>query len=324
MSALRLPADCLFLTGPTASGKTQVGLELARRLGGEILSLDSMAVYRGMDIGTAKPSPAERVGVRHHLIDLVEPAEDFSVAQYVATAEPLVNEITQRGREPLFVGGTPLYLKALLRGLFAGPAANWPLRAELNALAREAGPHALHERLSAIDPVAAARLPAADERRIIRAIEVFEHTGRPISEYQQQFDHARPAAACRVFVLDWPRAELYERIDRRVDGMFSAGLVAEVGALVAGGAQLGRTASQAVGYREVLEHLEGRLSLDATIALVKTRTRQFAKRQLTWFRSLSECRHVPVSAALAPAAVAEQIARQAADSGFTPNCIASV
>ena len=170
--------------------------------------------------------------------------------------------------------------------------------AELAEIARQSGPQALHDRLATIDPIAAMRLPAADVRRIIRAIEVYEKTGRPISDWQQQFDLARPASACRVFVLDWPRAELYERIDRRVDAMFATGLVEEVERLNAASQTWGRTASQAVGYREVREHLAGRLTLDETIALVKTRTRQFAKRQLTWFRSLSECRLVPVSGTL--------------------------
>ncbi len=165
--------------------------------------------------------------------------------------------------------------------------------------------------MAKIDPVSAARLPAADVRRIIRAIEVYEKTGQPISHWQQQFDRARPAGECRVFVLDWPRAELCERIDRRVEAMFADGLVEEVRGLLAAGGRLSRTASQAVGYREVREHLAGRLRLDEAIGLVKTRTRQFAKRQLTWFRSLSECRMVPVSGSIDPAAIAERIVEMA-------------
>jgi tRNA dimethylallyltransferase len=299
--------DCWFLTGPTASGKTQIGIELARRLRAEILSLDSMAVYRRMDIGTAKPTVDERAAVPHHLIDIADSDDEFSVAQYAAAAGQASREIAARGREVLFVGGTPLYLKALLRGLFDGPPADWQLRTELAAIADRDGPQALHDRLTAVDPLAAQRLAPADRRRIIRAIEVYEKTGRTISECQQQFDRARPASECRVFVLDRPRAELYERINHRVDAMFAAGLVDEVRALTVGVRPLGRSASQAVGYREVLAHLAGELSLEAAVELVKTRTRQFAKRQLTWFRSLGECRFVPMMGEVDSAAIADEI-----------------
>ncbi len=288
-------ADCWFLVGPTASGKTAVGLELARLMAAEIVSLDSMAVYRGLDIGTAKPSAADRAAVPHHLIDLIEPDREFSLAQYVAAAEEQLAVLQRQGREALFVGGTPLYLKALLRGIFRGPPADWPLRRRLEAEAHRQGPQWLHQRVAAVDPAAASKLHPRDVRRLIRALEVFETTGRPISELQQQFERARPAEVCRVFVLDWPREALYARIDARVDSMFTSGLVGEVQALLAGAKPLGRTARQALGYREVLEHLEGQRGLDETIALVKTRTRQFAKRQLTWFRSLSECRWVKLT-----------------------------
>ena len=166
------PCDCLFLTGATASGKTAVGVALARRLGAEIVSLDSMAIYRGMDIGTAKPTPEEQGGIAHHLIDVASPSDEFSVANYVEAAERVVAEIAGRGREAMFVGGTPLYLKALLRGIDAGPPANWPLRARLVEWGREAGPGALHQRLAAVDPAAAARLHPSDTRRLVRALEV--------------------------------------------------------------------------------------------------------------------------------------------------------
>jgi tRNA dimethylallyltransferase len=283
-------ADCCYLTGPTASGKTSLALALATRLGAEIVSLDSMALYRGMDIGTAKPTPEERAAVPHHLIDVIEPDEETSVAEYVAAAERAVGEITERGRVPLFVGGTPLYLKALLRGIFSGPPADWELRRRLLATAEAQGNEQLHAQLAAVDPAAAKRLHPRDVRRVIRAIEVFEKTGRTISEHQQQFDRARPAEQCRVYVLDWPREQLLKRIDARVDAMFAAGLVDETRRLLAGPHPPGRTASQAVGYREVIAHLRGQRDLEATIAEVKLRTRQFAKRQMTWFRSLSECR----------------------------------
>ena len=298
---------CWFLSGPTAGGKTAVGIELARRIDAEIVSLDSMAVYRGMDIGTAKPTAAERAAVPHHLLDLVETHEEYSVARYLADAEQAAQAIHARNKKVLFVGGTPLYLKALLRGIFEGPAADWDFRHDLQRLAREEGLEALHRRLAAVDPAAANKLHVQDERRLIRALEVFEKTGKPISKWQAQFDQGRTAEVCRVFVLDWPREELYERINRRVDAMFAAGLVEEVQSLLAIGKPFSRTASQAVGYREVLEHLSGARDLAATIDLVKMRTRQFAKRQLTWFRSLSECRFVPVCEPLETHSVAAQI-----------------
>jgi tRNA dimethylallyltransferase len=295
MSAPPPAADCWFLVGPTASGKTAVGLELAQRLAAEIVSLDSMAVYRGLDIGTAKPSAAERAAVPHHLIDLVEPDQEFSLAQYVTAAERCAAEIRARGRNVLFVGGTPLYLKSLLRGIFEGPAADWPLRRRLEAEAHRQGPQWLHQRVAAVDPQAASRLHPRDSRRLIRALEVFEKTGRPISELQGQFERARPPEQCRVFVLDWPRDALAARIDARVEAMFAAGLVRETEELLARGKQLSRSARQAVGYREVLEHLAGQRTLAETIDLVKLRTRQFAKRQLTWYRSLSECRWIELT-----------------------------
>lgn len=300
-------ADGWFLVGPTAAGKTAVGLELARRLDAEIVSLDSMAVYRGLDIGTAKASSVERAAVPHHLIDLVEPDQEFSLAQYVTAAEQCMAEIKARGRQVLFVGGTPLYLKSLLRGIFAGPAADWPLRRRLEAEAHRQGPQWLHQRLAAVDPQAAARLHPRDARRLIRALEVFEKTGRPISELQQQFDRARPAEQCRVFVLDWPHETICARIDARVDAMFAAGLVRETEDLLARGIQLSRSARQALGYREVLEHLAGERGLAETIELVKLRTRQFAKRQLTWFRGLSECRWVTLTCENDLASVAQRI-----------------
>jgi tRNA dimethylallyltransferase len=303
--------QCWFLTGPTASGKTSVGIALARRLGAEIISLDSMAVYRGMDIGTAKPTVGQRAAIRHHLIDVVEPSEEYSLAQYLEAAERCVLEIRARNHAPLFVGGTPLYLKGLLRGIFEGPPADAKLRRELQEEASRQGPGYLHQRLAAVDPAAAARLHSNDARRLIRALEVYLKTGQPISAMQSQFDRGRAADACRVFVLDWPRASLNARIDRRVDAMFAEGLVNEVRGLAARPNALGKTAGQAVGYREVLDHLAGSFDLAATIALVKTHTRQFAKRQGVWFRSLSECRVVAVDAAgdsdIDPDAVATRV-----------------
>jgi tRNA dimethylallyltransferase len=295
------------VTGPTASGKTAVGIALAERLGAEIISLDSMALYRGMDIGTAKPTRDQRQRIAHHLVDIVEPNQEYSLAQYVADAGRTVAEIAARGRVALFAGGTPLYLKALLRGIFSGPPADWPLRKTLQAEAEQAGAAALHARLAQVDPLSARRLHPRDARRVIRALEVFEKTGRSISELQQQFERARPAAACRVFALDWPVLELNRRIDARVDVMFARGLIAEVKGLLAGAHPPGRTAGQALGYREVIEHFASGSSVAETIDRVKLHTRQFAKRQRTWFRSLSECRPVAIEDRLDAERIAAQI-----------------
>ncbi len=300
--------EAWFLTGPTAGGKSSVALELARRIDAEIISLDSMAVYRGMDIGTAKPTLAERRAVPHHLIDIVEPGDEFSVARYLAAARQAVGDIRGRGRRALFAGGTPMYLKALLRGLFDGPTADPDLRDELMELAQREGSVGLHSRLAEIDPAAAAKLHPNDTRRLIRAIEVQRRSGQPISQQQREFERARPAEAGRVFVLNWPRATLHERINARVDAMFAAGLVEEVRGLLEHDRPIGRTAAQAVGYREVITYLQSGGDLTETIELVKRRTRQFAKRQLTWFRSLSECRWLAAGNPLDPAVVAEQIA----------------
>ncbi len=303
-----LPAlDCWFLTGVTATGKSRIALALAERLGAEIISLDSMAIYRGMDIGTAKPTPEQQAAVPHHLIDIVEPSEDYSVAQYIDAAHAKIAEIRGRGREALFVGGTPLYLKALLRGLFEGPPANWELRQEIEREVAEVGNEALHARLEQIDPVAASTIHFRDTRRLIRALEVYRATGQPISHQQMEFDDSRPAEECRVFVLRRPKEEQNARINERVEEMVERGLIEEVERLTANGRQLGRTASQAVGYREVIELLAGERDRASMLERIKTRTRQFAKRQGVWFRSLSECRFVDIEGEVDAAALAEQI-----------------
>jgi tRNA dimethylallyltransferase len=301
---------CWFLTGPTASGKTSVAVQLAQRIDAEIISLDSMALYRGMDIGTAKPTPQQRQVVPHHLLDVLQPHQEYSLARYLAAACDCVNAIRTRGKQVILSGGTPLYLKGALRGIFEGPAADWDFRHALLAEIERHGLTHLHGRLAKVDPVTAARLHPHDTRRIIRALEVFEKMGQPISQLQQQFTVGRPAGQCRVFVLDWPRDELYGRINQRVDLMFQAGLVAEARGLLLRAEPFSRTARQAVGYREVLEHLHGELTLPQAIELVKQHTRQLAKRQLTWFRSMSECRFVPVSGQIDENDLARQIAEE--------------
>jgi len=310
MAEFDFATDCWFLTGPTAAGKSGVGIELAESIGAEIISLDSMAIYSGMDIGTAKPSRAELARVPHHLIDIVEPNQEFSLAEYRRLAESTAQEILSRGAAVLFVGGTPLYLKALLRGIFEGPPADWNFRRRLEQEAA-ADPELLHQRVAAVDARSADKLHPRDTRRLIRALEVLEKTGRPISDWQEQFDRPRAEETCRVFTLQWPREELYARINARVEMMFAEGLVDECRQLVSDGRTLGRTARQALGYREVLEHLDGKLTLAETIDLVQRRTRQFARRQLTWFRSLQECRDVELAGEVDPREVARRIVGQA-------------
>jgi tRNA dimethylallyltransferase len=304
---MNLATEAWFLTGPTAVGKTAVSLALAEQIGAEIVSMDSMAIYRDMNIGTAKPTPSEQRQVPHHLIDLVYPHEDFSLAQYLDAAHAAAAEIRGRGRQVLFAGGTPLYLKGLLRGIFQGPPADWEFRRAVMAEAAANGPDWLHARLRAVDPTAAARLHFNDTRRLVRALEVFHLIGRPISELQRQFDRATPADACRVFVLDRPKAELLARIDSRVDAMFAEGLLDEIKRLLTGSQALSKTARQAVGYSEAIDHLEGRHDLATAIELVKTHSRQLAKRQATWFRSLRECRFIGLEDDVSAEEVAERI-----------------
>jgi len=286
--------QCWFLAGPTACGKSEASLRLAEQLNAEIVSLDSMAVYRGMEIGTAKPTAAARSAVPHHLIDVVDPSEDFSLADYVAAAGRACREIVGRGRVPLFVGGTGLYLRGVLRGVFDGPPAAVEYRRRLEAEAERAGPGHLHEALRQVDPAAARALHPGDVRRIVRALEVHLLTGRPLSEQQRQ--RVRPAGERprHVYWLDPPRGWLHERINRRVVEMFDEGLVDEVRGLLHAEQPLGRTARQGLGYKEVIAHLREGIDLETTIRQVQTRTRQFAKRQHTWFRHLEECRRVAI------------------------------
>jgi tRNA dimethylallyltransferase len=290
--------DCWFLTGATAVGKTKIGIALAQCLDAEILSLDSMAIYRGMNIGTAKPTLEEQALVPHHLIDLIDPDQSYNIAQYLEAAHAKRHDIRTRNRITLFVGGTPLYLKGLLRGLFEGPPANWQVRAnieqELDQMETENGSRVLHSRLEKVDPVAASQIHPHDTRRLIRALEVYRITGQPISHQQLQFDDGRPANQCRVFVLQRSPNEGRQRIETRVDAMITRGLIDEVKQLTRSKQPLGRTARQAVGYREVLDYLAGQLDLDVMIEKIKSRTRRFAKRQRTWFRSLSECTFVDI------------------------------
>jgi tRNA dimethylallyltransferase len=291
-----LVGEVIVITGATASGKSAVALELAERLDAEILSLDSIAVYRGMDIGTAKPSPADRARIPHHLLDLVAPDQDFSVACFLKAAHEAIAEIRSRGREAIFVGGTPMFLKGVLRGFDPGPPADWEFREAVEHDVSQHGLQALYDRLRQVDPLAAHRIAPTDKRRMIRALEVARHTGVPLSHRQTQFDQGRSAGECRVFAIHWPREQLHQRINCRVGQMFDAGLVDEVRGLLAKHGSLSRTAAQAVGYREVIDWLQTGDALEATIEQVAAHTRQLARRQETWFRSFSEVRQLSADA----------------------------
>ena len=286
--------QCWFLAGPTAGGKTATALELADQLNAEIVSMDSMAIYREMDIGTAKPTAEEQKQAVHHLIDVADPADDFAVSEYVTLAAASVEQILNRSRVPLFVGGTGLYLRSLLRGVFEGPEADWELRRELEQQAQTRGNEWLHQQLAEVDEVTAARLHPNDLRRVVRAIEVYRLTGKPLSQHHQNGplpEHLRPNA---VFWIDPPRDWLHSRINRRVDLMMERGLFDETKRLLDRKPPIGRTARQGLGYRELIEHFEDGVPLAEAVENIKTGTRQFAKRQHTWFRNLAEVRSVPI------------------------------
>lgn len=316
---IRPPLEAFYLTGPTASGKTPVALDLAERLQAEIVSLDSMAIYRGMDIGTAKPTAPDRQRVSHHLLDIVEPNQSYSLSCYVEAAHRVVSEIQQRGKRVLFVGGTPLYLKALLRGLFMGPPANPEFRAAVEADVAQFGLESLRDRLSQVDPLLAHKLHLHDQRRMIRALEVAMATGKPLSHWQTQFETASRNPNIRAAVIGLDRAWLHERINARVDRMLASGLLAEVENLVAQYGRLTGTSGQAVGYKEVQAFLESpayqahapadERALRVMTDEIKAHTRQFARRQEIWFRGLSELHRVELRPERAQTDVVEELIR---------------
>ncbi|MBS3938894.1 MAG: tRNA (adenosine(37)-N6)-dimethylallyltransferase MiaA [Peptococcaceae bacterium] len=274
----------LAIVGPTAVGKSELTLHLAARLDGEIISADSMQVYRGMDIGTAKPSPAERCLRPHHLIDVVEPGATFSAADYQLLARAAVRDILGRGKLPIFSGGTGLYLRAAIDDYnFTATESNDLVRNKLHQEVREAGLAALYTRLRHVDAKVAMRLDPNDQRRILRALEVFETTGRPLSAWESEKDIRSSIYDVILIGLIRPRDELYSRIDERVEQMITSGLLEETRRLYEGG--LSFVAGQALGYKELQAHLEGQSTLEEAKERLKRQTRRFAKRQLTWFRA---------------------------------------
>ena len=284
-----LHSGCLFLAGPTAVGKSGIALLLAEKIGGEIISVDSMQVYRGLDIGTAKPTREERERVRHHLIDVVDLTESFDAAQFVARANAAVAEIQARGRVPIFCGGTGLYFKAFLEGLGEAPPSDEKLRAEIEATPLTE----LLAELAEKDPATLEKIDRQNPRRVVRAVEVIRLTGKKFSEQRAEWGSRLGApslpGSAPVIAFTRANADLHARINTRVEAMFARGLVEETRQLLEHGLAQNKTAMQALGYRQVVEHLRGERSLPETIELVKIKTRQFAKRQMTWFRRHGNC-----------------------------------
>ena len=295
----------LILSGTTASGKNACGVLLAEALGAEVISLDSMKVYRGMDVGTDKPSQESRSRVPHHLVDILDPLEDMNLSSYVEKAHQAATSIRERDKLPLVVGGTALYLRGFLKGVLSGPVADLGFRSALRAEAELVGSPVLHERLARVDPEAATRIHPNDYKRIERALEVFSQTGQPISALQGQWQ-AGSSLPHRLFILVWPREVMDRRIDERVDAMFAGAFQEEVRELRARGG-LGRSASQALGYRQVLALLDSEISLSEAIESTKRGTRRFARRQLTWFRKMEGAAWIHAEEGDEPPGLADKI-----------------
>jgi tRNA dimethylallyltransferase len=280
-----MSATLWILTGPTASGKTRIGFSVAQKIEGEIISADSMLIYRGMDIGTAKPSSSMRERISHHLIDIVNPWESYSVGRYVKDAEGVISNLDVRKQNFVIVGGSPLYIKSIIDGIFNGPEADWNLREELKKLAIEKGKSFVYDILQRIDPATAQKLHPNDLRRIIRAIEVYKKTRKQISLLHGQHRRGKRRHNFKIICIARGKEDRHRRIDDRVETMFKKGLVDEVRSLLNNSHSLSRQARQALGYKEVIRHLEGKCTLNEAKEIIKLNTRRFSKRQMTWFRS---------------------------------------
>lgn len=275
----------ICIAGPTASGKTALAVELAKEFHGEVVSCDSMQVYRRMDIGTAKPTLEERQGIVHHMLDVAEPEEEFSVSRYCAMAAPIVDDILARGKTAIIAGGTGLYLDSLIRGNDFAPFPSTGVREALEAQARERGIQPLLQQLAQVDPESAARLHPSDQKRIIRALEVYLETGQTITAHNRRTQALPPRYTPLWLGLDFAqRRQLYDRIDQRVGLMLDMGLIAEIQALLDSGIPRKCTAMQAIGYKEFLDALEGRCTIEEAADQVRQSSRHYAKRQLTWLR----------------------------------------
>ena len=302
--------DAVCILGPTCTGKTALALQFAARFPVEIVSVDSALVYRGMDVGTSKPSAAERAAVPHHLIDVCDPSQPYSAGRFRRDALECIAQIRSRGRVPLLVGGTMLYFRALAFGLAPLPEADAAVRADIDAGARSVGWAAMHARLAQVDPAAAARISPLDAQRIQRALEVWRLTGERLSDLQRRATPS-PYALARFALMPMTREELYERIDRRFDAMMAGGFLDEVRELhKRGDLHVDLPSLRAVGYRQLWQHLDGEATLEAAVSAARRATRNLAKRQLTWLRAdpdirwirtLEDCEFVPISDALTSA-----------------------
>ena len=297
-------SSLIGIVGPTGVGKSEVALAIARLTPSEIIAVDSMQVYRGMDLGTGKPSPAARKEVPHHGLDLADPSESFSVAQYIAAVSPIIPQIIERKRLPVLVAGTGLYLKALLDGLCPAPPENPHVREQILAEGKKAGWETVHARLQQVDPAAAARIHPNDSRRITRALEVFSVSKKPISEWQESTSGIlSDGMQVELFGLNCQRVLLYRRIEARIDSWCGAGWLEEAKKLAA--QPLSKTAGEALGYKEMYAHLRGERKWEESVSLIKRNTRHYAKRQMTWFRRDSRVRWISTDGISA-----EQAARQ--------------
>ncbi|MFA5117892.1 MAG: tRNA (adenosine(37)-N6)-dimethylallyltransferase MiaA [Candidatus Omnitrophota bacterium] len=298
----------IFIVGPTAVGKTDVAARIALKLGGEIISCDSMQVYKGMDIISSKASSVLRKKVPHHLLDVVSPEKEYNVSEYRTAALKALRSILKRDKVPIFAGGTGLYMTILIDGIFKEKAQDQGIRSRLYADALKLGSAALHERLALVDPEAAGRIHPNDTKRVVRALEVFESTGKPISLLQKKRRGLCDTYDVRIFCLNMGRKELYRRIDERVERMFKKGLMDEVISLLR--LKLSKTAVYAIGINELKDHLAGLSSLDEAVALMQKNSRNYAKRQLTWFRKDRRIRWVEVGDEERPERVAQRILKE--------------
>lgn len=312
---MRMATRVYMLIGCTAAGKGKVGLELARRMDGEIVSVDSMKIYRRMDIGTNKPSAEARRLVPHHLIDIVEPSESYSLGRFVADADRAIADITSRGKAALAVGGTMMYVRGLVWGVFEGPGTDPEFRKALRERAAREGVPALHDELARVDPVSAERIHPNDFKRIERALEVYHLSGTPISSMQRQWDSPGGRYDCRIVALHRPREEANRRINARVKRMIEAGLVEEVRSLLAEPRGISPQAAQAVGYAEIIAHLRGELTLDEAIERIKINTRRLGKHQRTWMRRMGGITYVEVTPEDTVESVADRVAKAWEETG---------
>ncbi len=284
----------IVIAGPTASGKTDLAVHVAKRLHGEVVSADSMQIYKYMNIGTAKPAPEEMKGIPHYMLDVVHPNERYSVARYKEEAEDCIKKILERGNIPIIAGGTGLYINSLIYNIqFGETICDEDFRKRMSELAATEGPRRIHEMLKKVDPKSAEKIHYNNVKRVIRALEVYEFTGKTIAEHQKQSRMVPPPYRYLVFILNMDRDILYNRIDQRVDRMIENGLVDEVKSLQKMGSSSSSTAMQGLGYKEMVAFLENKITLEEAIDIIKRGTRHYAKRQITWFKSIDNAIWIP-------------------------------